>query len=504
VTDPIDNKQAWAYVYRSTNPLSLSTEQYVSYVPGPPDSIAADTVTARTYTENHLKAGFPVDWILSEGTDILDRQKVRIYLKILSGTVDFKTNEDLLISFVDTVRVKVGPVRVIREVFWHIDVGFPGFEPFDFSLPLQYFPFSIESGGVSGTLDPGDHVYLLRQSFDLNPNASGMSFYNSYNRSGIVIDGNGGSEGIIPSIDNSPTVNWWLITGNQGTYALIFRMTPIGQTRNLYYYDDKTVLQEGADTGDRMSWGDTGVQIDGTDITGNIAFLYKAYYLTPNQSDSLGDSLATNFESPLNFTTQTNTWFPVELAFFNAVNADDKVVLEWATESETNNFEFQIQRKASGEADWNKIGSAKGQGTTTTPHKYSFTDHPVDIGTYYYRLKQIDFDGSFDFSDEILVEVTPPKTFALFQNYPNPFNPETVIRYRIPALAQSTVLVELKIYNVLGDVVKTLVQKEQGAGYYAVIWDGRNEQGDIVSAGTYLYQIRAGNFIRTNKMLLLR
>ena len=504
VEDTVANKQAWVYVYRSTNPLPLSPDSYVGYIPGPAGSAGADTVIAMSYVEAHSPGGIPTDWVLKDGTgiDILDRQKARIGL-LLYGWVDFRTNEAFIEQYLDTVKVKAGPVRIIREVVWHIDIGF-GINPFDFNLPLVYYAYSIESGGVSGNLSTNDHVYLIRQSFDLNENAIGMKLYNPYNRGGILIDGMGQSDGVVDVVLDSPEVNWWLVTGDQGSYAIIFSMSQIGDQRNLYYFDDSTKLGEAEDTGDFRSYGDTGINITGTDIAGNISFAYKAYYMGPNKNDSFGDSLAANFQSPMKTSTQTNTWFPVELAFFNGVASDGNVVLEWATESETNNFEFQIQRKTEGELNWEKIGSVNGQGTTTTPHKYSFTDQHVEIGSYYYRLKQVDFDGSFEFSDEILVMVAAPKTFSLEQNYPNPFNPETVIRYRIPELDQASVAVELKIYNLLGDVVRTLVQKDQGAGYYSVSWDGRNERGDFVAAGTYLYQLRAGHFIRTNKMLLLR
>ena len=501
VTDPVDSRQAWVYVYLTTTPLSLAPEWYMDYT-ADSNGAGADIVIAKSYLESHTSGGIPDSLVLFEGTgvNILDRQKVRISMK-LWGWLDFKTNESLLEAFIDTVKAKVGPIRVIREVFWHIDIGF-GIEPFDFSLPLLYYPFSIESGGVSGSLGPDDHVYLVRQSFDLNPNASGMKLYNPYNRIGISIDGKGGNDGIDDTLDDAPVVNWWLITGYQGSYAIVFRLTEIGETRTLYYNDDDTIFEE--DTGDSMSWGDTGVKIDGTDISGNISFAYKAYYLGPNKSVNLGDTLAANFEDSFRLKYQINSWVPVELAFFEVMNSEGKVVLEWMTQTETNNYGFEIQRKSQENNTWDKIETIKGHGTTTTPHKYTYTDHNVTIGTYYYRLKQIDFDGSFEFSDEILVEIKPPTTFSLYQNYPNPFNPETVIRYRIPHLDQTKVSVELKIYNLLGDEVRTLVQKDQEAGYYSAKWDGKNNHGEVVSAGTYIYQLRAGNFIKTNKMLLLR
>jgi hypothetical protein len=266
------------------------------------------------------------------------------------------------------------------------------------SLPLQYYRNSVESGGISGSLKASDHVNLIRQSFDLNSNALGMKLYDPYNRNGILIDGIGGSEGVNDTLYNPPKINWWLITGAQGTYAVVFKMPEIGSTRTLYYKDDKTVLTDDDDTGDMMSWGDTGIKITGTDMTGNISFAYKAYYLGSNKPASLGDSLAANYQSPLQITYKANSWVPVELTFFNATNSDGKVFLEWMTATESNNFGFEIQRKNLLNANWQKIATIKGEGTTTNPNKYFYTDDEVAVGTYYYRLKQIDFDGTFALS----------------------------------------------------------------------------------------------------------
>jgi hypothetical protein len=507
VTDTLDNSEAYAYVYRTTNPLQLAPESYLEYVAAHPDSAEeADSVIAKTYIENHKKGGIPTDWKLLDGSgeDILDRQKVRLHFKLL-GLFDSELSETVLESDENTtitLNVKVGKVRIIRDLLWHVDImGIA----LDFNLPLSFYPFSIESGGVSRSIDAGDYVYFIRQSFDLNQQASGMRLYNPYNRNGILINGTGGNDGIVDTIDDPPAINWWLITGNQGSFAIVFRMSLIGDTRKIYYLDNSQVNTD--DTGDYMSWGDTGIKISsnqGKYIDGNIRFSYTAYYLGPNKSPSLGDTLATNFNSPLKIQYHANSFVPVELAFFHAMDTDGKVILEWVTATETNNFGFEIQRKKLDNDNWKVIGTVEGKGTTTTPHKYSFTDQSIDIGSYYYRLKQIDFDGSFEFSDEIQVEVKPPKTFSLYQNYPNPFNPATIIRYRIPRLEQATIPVELKIYNLLGDEVRSLVQQDQGTGYYAARWDGKNSHGENVAAGTYIYRLRAGSFIKTNKMLLLR
>ena len=507
VTDTLDNSMAYAYIYRSNNLLPLAPESYLEYVAAHPDSAAeSDSVIAKTYIENHKKGGIPTDWKLLDGNgeDILDRQKVRLGFKLF-GVFDSEISETVLESEATTtvtLQIKTGKVRIIRELIWH--VTFPGIDPFDFNLPLMFYPYSVESGGVSRNIDAGDYVYHIRQSFDLNSAASGMRLYNPHNQGGILIDGSGGNDGIVPTIDDPPTINWWLITGNQGSYAVVYRINPIGETRNLYYKDDQTLFAE--DTGDSMSWGDAGIEISSASsyIDGNISFAYTAYYLGPNKSVSLGDSLAMNFNSPLKIQYQTTIYVPVELAFFNAIETDGDVVLEWVTATETNNFGFEIQRKTQHQDGWYVIGTVEGKGTTTTPQKYAFSDQSADVGIYYYRLKQIDFDGSFEFSDEIKIEVKPPETFSLYQNYPNPFNPATLIRYHIPRMDQATIQVELKIYNLLGDEVVTLVQQDQGAGYYEAKWDGKNNQGENVAAGTYIYRLQAGGFVKSNKMLLLR
>ncbi len=506
VADTVDGRQAWIYVYRSTNQLPLASESYVKYFPANPSSAGADTIVAKTYTENCKKAGIPVDWILSEGTntDILDRQKVRIGLKIFN-LVLVEVDETLLESDATTTtvaKIKSGPVRVIREVFWHVDLSSLGYQPINFGLPLLYYPFSIVSGGVSANIASSYHISLIRQSFDLNSKASGMKFYNPDNRGGILIDGQGKTDGINDKLYDDPAVNWWLITGNQGSYAVVFRMKPIGEKRILYFYDYAEADEN--DTGDSLSWGDTGIKITGTDISGTISFEYNAYYLGSNKPVSLGDTLAANFQNPIKIQFQPNSYVPVELTFFKAMNSDGKVMLEWMTQTESNNYGFEIQRKTPLNDSWEIIATAKGQGTTATPHKYSYVDDQVPVGIYYYRLKQIDFDGAFEFSDEIRVEITLPTTFDLDQNYPNPFNPETVIQYRIPELNHASVPVELKIYNLIGDEVKALVQKDQQPGYYSIIWDGKNNRGETVAAGTYLCRFQAGSFTKTNKMLLLR
>ena len=137
-----------------------------------------------------------------------------------------------------------------------------------------------------------------------------------------------------------------------------------------------------------------------------------------------------------------------------------------------------------------------GYGTITEPKTYSFTDKDVTTGTYKYRLKQIDFDGTFTYSNQIEVEVDfTPKEFVLYQNYPNPFNPSTTINFSIPKETQ----VNLSVYNLLGEKVRELKNEIMQPGNYSIEFDA-----STLASGMYLYRIQAGEFIQTKKMILTK
>jgi photosystem II stability/assembly factor-like uncharacterized protein len=195
---------------------------------------------------------------------------------------------------------------------------------------------------------------------------------------------------------------------------------------------------------------------------------------------------------------------PVELSSFTASVQSKIIYLSWSTATETNNQGFEILRKALNEDDgWNNLGFVTGHGTTTETQQYSFTDSDVSTGKYQYRLKQIDFDGSFEYSNVIEVEIGSPDEFNLSQNYPNPFNPRTKIKFTIPSVIASETkqsqLVTLKIYDVLGNEVSTLVNEEKVAGTYEVEFSAV-----ALSSGIYFYQLKAGSFVQTMKMILIK
>ncbi|MCH8035092.1 MAG: T9SS type A sorting domain-containing protein [Bacteroidetes bacterium] len=191
----------------------------------------------------------------------------------------------------------------------------------------------------------------------------------------------------------------------------------------------------------------------------------------------------------------TNIILPVELTSFTAnVNDNGNVILNWSTATELNNQMFEIERKTE-EGQYVTIGYVEGHGTTTEPQDYTYTDNSVETGNYFYRLKQIDFGGRYEYSDEIEVEVLGPLTFGLEQNYPNPFNPSTNIKYRI----SETGVVKLAIYNTLGEEVVVLVDGMVNSGFYEITFDASN-----LPSGAYFYRLQSNNLIQVKKMLLLK
>lgn len=186
---------------------------------------------------------------------------------------------------------------------------------------------------------------------------------------------------------------------------------------------------------------------------------------------------------------------PVEFISFTANENNNIVKLNWNTSTETNNYGFEIERKQDG-SEWEKIGFMEGHGTTTELQEYYYIDNinTLRAKSLFYRLKQVDFNGSFEYSDVVEVE-TVPTQYELLQNYPNPFNPSTVIEFSLPEAAN----VSLTIYNALGEKVTELESGYLKAGFYNYQWNASN-----VTTGMYIYELRADNFVSVKKMLLLK
>jgi hypothetical protein len=190
---------------------------------------------------------------------------------------------------------------------------------------------------------------------------------------------------------------------------------------------------------------------------------------------------------------------PVELVSLSANAVDDKVHLNWLVVSESNNFGFDVERSTDN-INYEKIGFVEGQGNINTSVSYTYIDSNVKPGTYYYRLKQVDRDGGFIYSESIEVIVFAPRRFALYQNYPNPFNSSTQIRYQLSKACH----VKLQVLNVLGREICRLVDKNQEAGHFTINWNGIDDYGRDIASGTYIFRLIAGEFVDMKKMAIIK
>jgi hypothetical protein len=197
---------------------------------------------------------------------------------------------------------------------------------------------------------------------------------------------------------------------------------------------------------------------------------------------------------------------PVELSSFSSFVNGKNIILNWETKSELNSIQFEIDRALLSSnttpSVWINVGSVKAAGTTVSPNKYNFTDKDIPAGSYQYRLKMIDNDGSFKYSNVVEAKIGLPQSFDLSQNYPNPFNPSTTINYQIPVDAK----VFLEVFNITGQKVAELVNRDQIAGYYSVSFGSSVK----LSSGAYFFRLltidkATGNkFSSIKKMMFLK
>ncbi|MBS4036215.1 MAG: T9SS type A sorting domain-containing protein [Ignavibacterium sp.] len=201
--------------------------------------------------------------------------------------------------------------------------------------------------------------------------------------------------------------------------------------------------------------------------------------------------------SNVNFTIDEA--IPVELVSFIAEASLNGIMLKWKTATETNNNGFSVEKSSNG-FSFNEIAFLKGMGTTTNQSEYSFTDDNVKVGTFFYRLKQIDYDGTFSYSNIISVDVELPTQFTLNQNHPNPFNPTTKISFELPIDADAT----LEIFNTIGQKVAELVNNSLSGGRHEFEFNAAG-----FSSGIYYYKLTAlakdgSTFNATKKMILMK
>jgi photosystem II stability/assembly factor-like uncharacterized protein len=277
-------------------------------------------------------------------------------------------------------------------------------------------------------------------------------------------------------------------TTNGGlTFNLIPEITGYSVAGKFRHFNDSTIFITGYRTFRSLDAGDTWIdfpELSGTKITG-VSLLGKGFgYATGD----LGLILKYN-----------DTSVPVELTSFTSSVNENDVILSWQTATEINNQGFQIERretKNERSEEWNAIGFVSGNGTTTETQSYSFIDKNLEAGKYQYRLKQMDYDGKFEYSKTTEVEIGTPNKFSLEQNYPNPFNPSTSISWHSPISGWQ----KIKLYNALGEEVETILNEYLESGFHSKLYIANS----TLPSGVYFYKLTIGGTSQVRKMLLTK
>jgi hypothetical protein len=236
---------------------------------------------------------------------------------------------------------------------------------------------------------------------------------------------------------------------------------------------------------------------DYTNIAAWNGKIYPIWMRLHNSQLSVWITIITKFK--IGTGIQDLTQGTIELNNFSAEVSGNQVQLFWETSTEINNHGFFVERRdvdlSEVNSEWIEIGFIRGKGNSTEINQYEFTNYILNDGNYYYRLKQMDFDGSINYSDEIEVNIFTVKDFALYQNYPNPFNPSTTISFQLPEAAY----VKLKVYDAIGTEIETIAEGNFPAGVHEILFDAQK-----LSSGIYLYRFDSGSYKSTNKMVLMK
>jgi len=330
--------------------------------------------------------------------------------------------------------------------------------------------------------------------FDSGGNLLG-SFYNPGVSTDLVIinQATGGFSSVIGPIFTAEVVTG-LTFSSGGTLYGVAHLTGANQPSSLYTIDPVTALPTlvgpiGFDKVGAIEFGPDGILYGG--VGSGVTNAGALISIDPSTG-------AGTLIGPTGFPAISGLSFfpgivPVELTSFTAIAKESEVLLNWTTATELNNSGFYIEKNSGG--GFETAGFVPGFGTTTESRTYNFTDSDITAGIFTYRLKQVDLDGTYEYSDEIEVEVFAPSEFRLDQNYPNPFNPSTQITFQLTKKSN----VVLKVYNLLGIEVAVLVNEQKEAGIHKINFDASD-----LPSGVYLYKIETAGLVKTKKMMLLK
>ena len=364
-------------------------------------------------------------------------------------------------------------------------------------------------GGFVGTNDTGGDITKSYSTGNVTASSSSSGGFVGYNYKGTIsecystgdVSGTARVGGFIGLNRKAVAVvsncySFGEVTGNVGDH--------VGGFCGRNYQDAK--LEKCYSTGASNDKGFVGASYSGTAIVADCFFDTETSGAT--DSYATGET-TTNMKIQATFTNwdfgtvweivganyprlqnQPDSALPVELTSFTATASNDAVVLNWETATEVNNYGFEVESKRASTDNWSKIGFVDGHGNSNSPNSYSFI---ATDGAKYYRLKQVDTDGAFEYSE--VVEVEGSLSYKLSQNYPNPFNPSTTISFTMPEVAKASIT----IYNALGQKVMEVVNKEFSAGTHSV-----NIDASQLSSGMYFYKLQTNSFSKTMKMLLIK
>ncbi|PIP78220.1 MAG: hypothetical protein COW85_04975 [Ignavibacteria bacterium CG22_combo_CG10-13_8_21_14_all_37_15] len=286
-----------------------------------------------------------------------------------------------------------------------------------------------------------------------------------------------------------------------GTFSLTTTVVLTGTATDIFIFKSAATLTTGASSH---------VTMGGTVLASNVFWLvttsanidgdFKGNLLAQTSiTQTIGSIDGRLLARDAAVTVSGTSVLPVELTSFTAVFNNGAVELNWNTVTEVNNYGFEVERASRNEElgirNWKKVGFVKGNGNSNSPKDYSFTDKTISYGSYAYRLKQLDNDGAFKYSKIVEADFKLRQTFELSQNYPNPFNPTTKISYSLPVDSR----VQLLVYGITGEQVRSLVNEYQTAGIYTVDFDA-----SVLSSGIYFYKIIANKFLQIKKMSVLK
>ena len=297
-------------------------------------------------------------------------------------------------------------------------------------------------------------------------------------------------------------------TDQSGINSLILQVTYFNNTSVIILNGNQLVVNlNGPTPGDIAAFNTSVARIDNTPSTHRLGRFKVSGITNPGGQMNLQWLTASTLVYTVNPTTFNyeaitfnaidpgNAPLPVELSSFTGSYKNSEVMLNWKTETEANNYGFNVERRI-GEGQWNTIGFVAGSGNSNSPKEYSYGDKDLFAGgsKFQYRLKQMDNDGSFEYSEIVELEVVPTQ-YELSQNYPNPFNPSTTVRISLPKQTQ----LKINLYNMLGEFVETIAEGNYDAGYYKVTFNANN-----LPSGTYIYRIESNEFVQVKKMLLIK